>query len=85
MLVKQLDELQRQRAELHDQLDEARRQAATATGRGRAVARQLADLQTQYAAVAGLRDRYSELQQQLEVARRGELAPAPTPKACCPS
>jgi hypothetical protein len=72
ILVKQLDELQRQRAELHDQLDEARRQAATATGRGRAVARQLADLQTQYAAVAGLRDRYFELQQQLEVARRGE-------------
>jgi hypothetical protein len=72
VLVKQLDELQRQRAALHDQLDEARRLAATATGQGRAVARQLADLQTQYAAVAGLRDRYLELQQQLEVARRVE-------------
>jgi hypothetical protein len=72
VLVKQLDELQRQRAALHDQLDEARRLAATATGQGRAVARQLADLQTQYAAVAGLRDRYLELQQQLEVVRRGE-------------
>lgn len=66
VLVKQLDELQRQRADLHAQLDEARSQAVSATGQTRAVARQLADLQTQYAAVADLRDQYLELQQQLE-------------------
>jgi hypothetical protein len=71
VLVKQLDELQRQRVELSDQLDEARRQAASASGRTRAVARQLADLQSQYAAVAGLRDQYLELQQQLESAGAG--------------
>jgi hypothetical protein len=73
VLVKQLDELQRQRADLHDQLAEARSQAASASGQTRAVARQLADLQTQYAAVAGLRDQYLELQHQLESAGAGAV------------
>lgn len=78
VLVKQLDELQRQRAELAEQLEEARRQAASATGRTRAVARQLADLQSQYAAVAGLRDQYLELQQQLEDAQRAAPNASPS-------
>ena len=38
------------------------------TGSSRAVARQLAELQIQYAAVAGLKERYERLQVQLEVA-----------------
>src|SRR5690242_8775076 len=56
--------------ELRSQLDDARAQARSATGRSRAVARQLAELQSQYAAVAGLRDQYEELQRQLEDERR---------------
>jgi hypothetical protein len=74
VLVKQLYELQRQRADLTDQLEDARRAAASASGHTRAVARQLADLQSQYAAVAGLRDQYLELQQQLEQAGTGAAA-----------
>ena len=48
---------------------DAREQAQSATGRSRAVSRQLAELQSQYAAVAGLRDQYEELQRQLEEER----------------
>ncbi|MCB1005381.1 MAG: hypothetical protein KDB35_14445 [Acidimicrobiales bacterium] len=62
-LITQLAELQAERAELQERLDEAKREAASATGRQRAVARQLAELQTQYAAVADLRSRYVVLQQ----------------------
>ena len=58
-------ELQAERAELQERLDEAKEEAASATGRQRAVARQLAELQTQYAAVADLRSRYVSLQRQL--------------------
>ena len=64
-LVTQLAELQAERAELQERLDEAKQEAASATGRQRAVARQLAELQTQYAAVADLRSRYVNLQRQL--------------------
>ncbi|HMQ26090.1 MAG TPA: Swt1 family HEPN domain-containing protein [Acidimicrobiales bacterium] len=63
-LITQLAELQAERAELQERLDEAKQEAASATGRQRAVARQLAELQTQYAAVADLRSRYVTLQRQ---------------------
>ena len=69
-LMQQLSELQKQHAELHDQLTEARQVAQSASGRTRAVSRQLAELQSQYAAVAGLRDQYEALQHQLEEERR---------------
>jgi hypothetical protein len=64
-LMRQLQVLQKQYGELQDQLDDARRIAHSATGRTRAVSRQLAELQSQYAAVAGLRDQYRELQRHL--------------------
>ena len=60
-LLMRLGQLEGDRAELTRQLDSAREQAASQTGRTRAVARQLAELQTQYAAVAGLKDRYDRL------------------------
>lgn len=64
ILIAQLAELQAERAELQERLDEAKEEAASATGHQRAVARQLAELQTQYAAVADLRSRYVTLQRQ---------------------
>lgn len=64
ILIAQLAELQAERAELQERLDEAKQEAASATGHQRAVARQLAELQTQYAAVADLRSRYVTLQRQ---------------------
>jgi len=73
-LISQLAELQAERAELQERLDEAKQEAASATGRQRAVARQLAELQTQYAAVADLRSRYVNLQRQLQdLAQLSEL------------
>jgi hypothetical protein len=66
------DELTRLEAEqevLTTQLQEAREVASSATGRSRALSRQLAELQAQYAAVAGLRDEYLELQRQLDSER----------------
>ena len=71
VLIGQLADLQRQYDSLQVQLHDARDQAQTAAGRSRAFARQLAELQTQYAAVAGLRDRYRALEQQLS-GDRGE-------------
>jgi chromosome segregation ATPase len=65
----QLGELQEEYGELQTQLEEARNIAQSATGRSRAFSRQLAELQTQYAAVAGLRDQYLVLQRQLEEER----------------
>ena len=65
-LMRQLAELQELDDELQAQLGDAREAAVSATGRSRAVARQLAELQTQYAAVSGLRDDYLALQRQLE-------------------
>src|SRR5690606_33521440 len=69
-LLHQLGALQGQYDDLQHQLEDARVQAESATGRSRAVARQLAELQSQYAAVAGLRDDYLALQHQLEEARQ---------------
>jgi Swt1-like HEPN len=65
-VLHQMSQLETERAELSDQLIAAREAAQTATGRSRAVSRQLAELQTQYAAVAGLRDQYLVMQRQLE-------------------
>lgn len=70
-LMSRLVELESQYTGLKDQLEVARMAAESATGRQRAVARQLAELQTQYAAVAGLRDDYLALQRQLEGAQQG--------------
>ena len=53
-LMMRLGQLEDDRAELTRQLDAARDAADSQSGRTRAVARQLAELQTQYAAVAGL-------------------------------
>jgi hypothetical protein len=69
-LMTQLAELQKEYGELQDQLADARDQAQSASGRTRAFARQLAELQAQYAAVAGLRDQYQGLQRQLEEERQ---------------
>ncbi|HEY6532877.1 MAG TPA: Swt1 family HEPN domain-containing protein [Acidimicrobiales bacterium] len=66
------DELVRLEAEqdlLTSQLQEARELASSATGRSRALSRQLAELQAQYAAVAGLREEYLDLQRQLDSER----------------
>lgn len=71
-LIAQLAELQAERAELQERLDEAKQEAASATGHTRAVARQLAELQTQYAAVADLRSRYVTLQRQLQELSAGQ-------------
>ena len=62
-------ELKEEHDELQRQLAAAREAAQSASGRSRAVSRQLAELQTQYAAVAGLRDQYLVLQRQLEEER----------------
>jgi hypothetical protein len=69
-IMTQMHQVQKEYDELQTQLEEARAQAQSATGRTRAVSRQLAELQSQYAAVAGLRDQYEELQRQLEEERR---------------
>jgi hypothetical protein len=67
-LLQRLGELEDDRSELTRQLDAAREIAASQSGRTRAVARQLAELQTQYAAVAGLKEQYERIQVQLEAA-----------------
>ncbi len=69
-IMQQMQQVQKEYDELSAQLEEARDQAQSATGRTRAVSRQLAELQSQYAAVAGLRDQYETLQRQLEEERR---------------
>jgi uncharacterized coiled-coil DUF342 family protein len=68
-IMQQMAQVQKEYDELRAQLDDARTQAQTASGRSRAVSRQLAELQSQYAAVATLRDQYQELQAQLEEER----------------
>ena len=68
-LMEQLTAMQKQYDELQSQLEDAREVAQSATGRQRAVARQLAELQSQYAAVSGLRDEYLAVQRQLEEER----------------
>jgi flagellar biosynthesis chaperone FliJ len=69
-LLQQMTDLHKEYDDLRTQLDDARAQAQSASGRSRAVSRQLAELQSQYAAVAGLRDQYEEVQRQLEEERR---------------
>jgi hypothetical protein len=76
-LISQLTELEERYEHLQHRLDEARQDARSASGRTRAVARQLAELQTQYAAVAGLRDDYLDLQQQISAGSAGD-APDPS-------
>ncbi len=65
-LMKRMAELEADRTQLTAQLETAREAAASQTGRTRAVARQLAELQTQYAAVSGLKEEYERIQVQLE-------------------
>jgi hypothetical protein len=74
VLFEELVRLEAQQESLNIQLEEARDAASTATGRSRAMSRQLAELQTQYAAVAGLRDDYLALQRQLDAERGGHAA-----------
>lgn len=69
VLFEELVRLEAEQESLSGQLDEARAVASSATGRSRAMSRQLAELQAQYAAVAGLRDDYLELQRQLDAER----------------
>ena len=66
VLFEQLLQLEAEQESLSAQLEEARAAAQTAAGRSRAMSRQLAELQAQYAAVAGLRDDYLALQAQLD-------------------
>jgi hypothetical protein len=73
-LMEQLTAMQKQYDELQAQLEDAREAAQSATGRQRAVARQLAQLQSQYAAVSGLRDEYLAVQRQLEEERASREA-----------
>ncbi|MCC5951752.1 MAG: hypothetical protein JJU45_06605 [Acidimicrobiia bacterium] len=68
-LVAQLDELHRRHDELHRQLEQERSAAASALGQAHLASRQLAELQTRYAAVANLRSSYQALQAQLEQER----------------
>ncbi|MEZ5141559.1 MAG: Swt1 family HEPN domain-containing protein [Acidimicrobiales bacterium] len=75
-LMQQLQTLQKQYDELQGQLEDAREVAQSATGRTRAVSRQLAELQSQYAAVAGLRDQYQALQRQLADGHEVDVPPA---------
>lgn len=69
VLFDQLVRLEAEQEALTTQLQEAREVASSATGRSRALSRQLAELQAQYAAVAGLREEYLELQRQLDSER----------------
>jgi hypothetical protein len=82
-LLARMAQLQDEREGLQSQLASARAAANSQSGRTRAVARQLAELQTQYAAVAGLQDKYEALQEQLVTVRHedesqweGDLASA---------
>jgi hypothetical protein len=70
VFVEELRELQLEREQLKSQVGEAQEKAKSATGHERAVSRQLAELQAQYASAAGLRERYIELEEQLR--RAGE-------------
>lgn len=73
-LLARLAQLQDEREDLQGQLASARAAANSQSGRTRAVARQLAELQTQYAAVAGLQDKYGALQEQLVGVRHEDEA-----------
>jgi hypothetical protein len=69
VLFEELVRLEAEQDSLSTQLADAREAATTAAGRSRAISRQLAELQAQYAAVAGLRDDYLALQSQLDSER----------------
>jgi len=69
VLFEELVRLETEQESLSAQLVEAREAASSATGRSRAVSRQLAELQAQYAAVSGLRDDYLALEAQLDAER----------------
>ncbi len=69
VLFEELVRLEAEQEALNEQLEEARKAATSAAGRSRAMSRQLAELQAQYAAVAGLRDDYLALQRQLDAER----------------
>ncbi len=69
VLIEQLNRLRADREVLTGQVNEANSAAESAAGRQRALARQLAELQTQYAAVSGLRERYLDLQREVEQLR----------------
>jgi hypothetical protein len=73
-LLARMAQLQAEREDLQAQLASARATASSQSGRTRAVARQLAELQTQYAAVAGLQDKYEALQEQLVTVRHEDEA-----------
>ena len=73
-MMQQMAELQERYEELQGRLETEREVARSAAGRTRAFARQLAELQTQYAAVAGLRDEYQHLREKLD--QVGEVRPA---------
>lgn len=68
-VLARMAQLQDEREDLQTQLASARATASSQSGRTRAVARQLAELQTQYAAVAGLSEKYEALQEELETVR----------------
>jgi len=74
VLLDELARLESEQEALQSQLEEARTAAQTAAGRSRAMSRQLAELQAQYAAVAGLRDDYVALQAQLDAERASREA-----------
>ena len=69
VLFDELIRLESEQEVISQQLQEAREVASSATGRSRAMSRQLAELQGQYAAVAGLREEYLVLQRQLDAER----------------
>ncbi len=64
-LLVELRELRADRDRLEQQLVHASNEVASVGSKARAVSRQLAELQTQYAAVSGLRRRYDELREAL--------------------
>lgn len=74
VLLDQLLDLQKKYDTLQGQLEQAKDVARSATGRTRAVSRQLAELQSQYAAVAQLREEYERLQERL--VRQDETTPS---------
>jgi prefoldin subunit 5 len=65
-LMEQFSVLQKQYDELQGQFEEVKDEAKSATGKQRAATRQLAELQSQYAAVTGLRDAYLSMQRLAE-------------------
>ena len=69
VVLQRMADLERERERFHEQLAAARNAAASQSGRTKAVSRQLHELQTQYAAVAGMQDRYRQLELEMEELR----------------